>query len=277
MPIIRHAAFEGTHVAFVQNNIRFRSVASKALEYFYNSKAFMLNDLILEKNQFSEVARESLLLLFNSFSPWVSEVEYLLSNRGTFSADDASIIIDRFERIDRHHLNIFDIHKDVFVPRFMSIWLNVHEQTNKAFILRVRQAAGLPTMEAYPSIINALVTMLQSTLYELYEVDCLFGSNFVVERCTANRSNTNKLVAYVDNFALSYYRDTGIFLLNERVKAYLNVCCSDRLPLIIKNYSSEVISVENGEIEGNEPLASLLKQLQTIAAIIEIVSVPPTV
>ena len=48
-------------MAFVPNNIRFRSVTSKALEQFYNAKSYILNELITEKNQFSEVSRELLL------------------------------------------------------------------------------------------------------------------------------------------------------------------------------------------------------------------------
>lgn len=55
-------------MAYVLNNIRFRSVSSKALERYYNSKSFILNVLIDEQRQFSQVAREILLLFFNSHS-----------------------------------------------------------------------------------------------------------------------------------------------------------------------------------------------------------------
>lgn len=263
-------------MAFVQNNIRFRSVAAKSLEYFYNSKAFMLNDLILEKNQFSEVARESLLLLFNSFSLWASEVEYLMLNKPVIGENEINVVVERIEKIHRSHCNIFDIHTDVFVPKFISVWQDAHTETRNAFVLQVRKATGESQLEAYPLIINALVTMLQSTMYELYEIDCLLGSNFVVEQCTANRSNTNRLVAYVDNFALDYYKATGIFLLSERIRQYLLVSCGT-LPLAIKNYSSEVITFSNGLVSGDEPLASLLRLLQEDSRIelLEIVSVPP--
>lgn len=158
----------------------------------------------------------------------------------------------------------------------MDVWLRVHESTHAAFINRLNDAVGISQLEAYPVIIGALVSMLQATQYELYEVDCLLGSNFVNERCTSNRSNTNKLVAYVDNFAMDNYKATGVFLLQERLNAYLDVACTEKLPLVIKNYSSEVISIEDSTIKGNEPLASLLKQLKNIV-ILEIVSVPPMV
>jgi hypothetical protein len=251
-------------------------VAAKSLEFFYNAKAFMLNDLILEKNQFSEVARETLLLLFNSYSQWATEVEYLMLNKAVLSEQEIGIILDRVESIESRHQNIFDIHTSVFVPEFMRVWYDTHKQTKEAFVQKVRKIEGISQLEAYPLVINALVGMLQGTLYELYEIDCLLGSNFVSNRCTLNRSNTNRLVAYVDDFALSYYRDTGVFLLQNRVKLYSGLACTDRLPMTIKNYSSEVVSMVDSVIQGDEPLASLLKQLQDLAIVLEIVSVPPT-
>ena len=259
-------------MAFVQNNIRFRSVSSKALEYFYGSKAFMLNELILERNQFSEVARETLLLLFNSFSSWATEVEYLFLRRNIVTEDDVAILQERLDRVNATHLNIFDVHSELFTRRFIQVWLEVNKGTSEAFAHQMNKAVGLSNMEAYPLIIGSLVNFLQSTLFELYEVDCLLGSNFVVEQCTNNRSNTNKAVVYVDNFAFDYYKETGKFLLLERLRYYRSMACVP-IPLLVKNYTAAVVNLVNGKIEGDKPLADLLRQLQDEEMIIlEIVS-----
>lgn len=259
---------------FVKNNIRFRSVAAKALEYFYNSKAFMLNDLILERNQFSEVARETLLLLFNGYSRFVNELESMMLNRYIMDSSDINQIVGHLESIHQTNCNVFDGHYNLFDPQFIRAWQKTHSQNQNALILRVKGILNLTQMEAYPSIVNSIVYALQATLYELYELDCLLGSNFVTKRCTCNRSNTNKLVAYVDDYALDYYSATGTFLLHERIQQYLGMVC-EPFPLTIKNYSSETVSMLNGKIEGDDPLATLLKQLQEYVTILEIVCVPP--
>ena len=42
-------------MAYVLNNIRFRSVSAKALERYFNAKAFILNELTDDVNYFPNV------------------------------------------------------------------------------------------------------------------------------------------------------------------------------------------------------------------------------
>lgn len=251
-------------MAFVLNNIRFRSVSSKSLEKYYNSKSHILDQLINDKNQFSQVAREILLLFFNSYSDWASRVEYLLLNRSTVEDADVQIIFQRFGEIVESNKQIFSIHGDVFLPAFMNVWGKVHRHIPLNFKRKVRQTKGLSQLEAYPLIIDALVRALESTLFELYEIDCLLGSNLVRKKVTSNASNVDRLVTYVDNDDLMYFRDKGVFVIKERINLYLSTLILPDiiLPVVVKNYSDDEVTLNNGVIIGDQPLAGLLEDLQ---------------
>ncbi len=250
-------------MAYVLNNIRFRSVSSKALERYYNSKSFILNVLIDEQRQFSQVAREVLLLFFNSYSDWASKVESLLLNRNTVEETDLQIIFRRFGEVVEANKNIFSIHSDVFLPQFLDVWGEVHKHIPLNFKRNVRKTVGMSQLEAYPLIIKALVSALQSTLFELYEVDCLLGSNLVARKISTNASMQDQLITYIDSGDLDYYRATGVFIVKERLDYYLaNVILPDIIvPIVVKNYTEENIALRNGVVVGDQPLAKLLTNL----------------
>lgn len=252
-------------MAYVLNNIRFRSVSSKALERYYNSKSFILTELIDERKQFSQVAREIQLLFFNSYSDWATKVESLLLNRNTVDESDIQIIFQRFGEIINSNKHIFKIHSDVFLPQFLEVWGAVHKHIPKNFKRRVRATVGMSHLEAYPKIIEALVGALQSTLFELYEVDCLLGSNLVPKPITSNRSQVDSLITYIGVDDLEYYKKTNIFIVKERLTHYLDkVLLPDIVvPVVIKNYTDDTIALKNGVVVGDQPLGRLLTELQS--------------
>lgn len=251
-------------MAYVLNNIRFRSVSSKALQGYYNSKSFILNELIDERKQFSQVAREVLLLFFNSYSDWASKVEHVLLNRNVVDDSDIQIIFQRFGEVIEANKHIFQIHRDVFNPEFMDVWGSIHRHIPRNFKRKVRRVSGKSQLEAYPLIIDALVAALQSTLFELYEVDCLLGSNLVERKITTNASNPDNLITYIDNDDLSYHRHTGIFIIKERLDFYLEHVVREDvvIPIVVKNYTEEKIELIEGVVVGDQPLAALLTDLQ---------------
>lgn len=251
-------------MAYVLNNIRFRSVSSKALQGYYDSKSFILNELIDERKQFSQVAREVLLLFFNSYSDWASKVEYLLLNRNVLDDSDIQIIFQRFGEVVESNKHIFRVHSDVFTADFMRVWGKVHYHIPQNFKRKVRRVSGKSQLEAYPLIIDALVKALQSTLFELYEVDCLLGSNLVEKRVTTNASNTDNLITYIDEGDLAYYRNTGVFIIKERLSYYLDevILPGIQVPIVVKNYTEEKIELQDGVVVGDQPLAKLLTDIQ---------------
>lgn len=261
-------------MAFVLNNIRFRSVSSKTLERFYNQKAFMLNELITEKNQFSRVARETLLLLFNSYSSWCTKVEQYMLNRSEINHADRLEILKLRKRVELYHDEIYTLHSDVFKPDFIKHWKQVNWLSQQAFDAKLEKIEGVSQLEAYPMAINALIGYLQTCFYELYEVDCLLGGDFVVDRCSCNKSNPHRVLLYVDEFALEYMEDSGMFICGERYKYYRSISCRDA-PLLVKNYSSEEVLFD-GAVCGTGTLATELRKVLDGVQVIDIINAPPT-
>ncbi len=253
---------------FTPNNIRFRSVAAYTLEHFYGTKAYMLDVVINEQNQFSEAAKETLLLLFNTYSKWATDVEQIFLNRPILTRQEIEATLDAEAEVQARHKQIFEEHTQLFLPKFIEIWWSVNALTRKAFHTIIRSVEGQSHLEAYPIIMAALGSNLQNCMYELYEIDCLLGGDFVEDRCSTNRSNSNRMVIYVDNFALDYFYKTGVFMCEERIKYYNTIACR-KLPTLIKNHSTCNLSY-SGVIEGDEPLATLLKRCAEYVDIIDV-------
>jgi hypothetical protein len=251
-------------MAYVLNNIRFRSVSSKALERYYNSKSFILNELIDERKQFSQVAREIQLLFFNTYSDWASKVESLLLNRSKVDESDIKIIFQRFGEVVESNKQIFAIHSDVFRPDFLKVFAAVHKHIPQSFKRRVRENIGISQLEAYPLIIDALVAALQRTLYELYEIDCLLGSNLVAQKVTSNASQQDHIITYIGRDDLRDYRETGSFIAKHRLTHYLEnvVLPNIVIPVKVRNYTEEFVELKNGVVVGAQPISRLLTDLQ---------------
>lgn len=257
-------------MVYVPNNIRFRSVSAKAIAHFYSNKAYILNELLMERNQFSEVARETLLLLFNSYSEWASRIEFMFLNNCTLSHELVEATLAEDDKVQAFHLEVFEEFSDKFEPRFIEAWYNINVHTRNAFRTVIQGTETLSHLEAYPIIMAGLSANLQNCLYELYEIDCLFGSDFVQEQVSTNKSNADRMVVYVDNYALEYYLKTGVFMCEERIKYYATLV-QGRLPTLVKNYSTGIVTYA-GVIEGDEPLATLLKRCAEFVDIIDIIS-----
>jgi len=260
-------------MAFVSNNIRFRAVSACSLEHFYSTKAYILDVVLMERNQFSETARETLLLLFNSYSSWATRVEYLFLNNHVLAQKDIEATLAEDDKVQSEHLEIFELYTDLFTPKFIEVWYTVNVHTRNAFRAVIKSTEGQSHLEAYPIIMAALSASLQNCMYELYEIDCLLGGDFVQDQCSTNRSNSNRMLLYVDNFALDYYFHSGIFMCEERIKYYATIACC-RLPTLVKNYSTSDVSY-SGVIEGDAPLATLLKRCAEYVDIIDIVLPTP--
>lgn len=250
-------------MAYVINNIRFRSVCAKALERYFNAKAFVLNELTDERKQFSKVAREILLLSFNSYSEWVLNVESLMLTSQIIAQEDLDLIYERQDALLQSNNEIFKVHDGVFDPGFVSLWHEVHPHILTAFRGRAQLAVGMSHMEAFPFVIDALVSGLQTTLFELYELDCLLGSDLVRQTCSTNTSHLDHLITYVNREDIAYHSATGKFPLQERLDVYFAKAIRPdvMLPILVKNYTDENVALKNGIVVGEQPLARLLTGL----------------
>lgn len=264
---------------YVQNNIGFRVVSSKNLENFYRFKSSVLFELDNERNKFSGVAKEIMLLFLHKYSTWCTTVEALLINRHVIDETDIQIILQRYGEIVEENRQTFRIYNPIFDPEFVSVWRKNHKHVQYSFKERVRATVGLRNTEAYPLIIDALVQALDSTKYELYEVDCLLGSSYVKKCITTNNSlqgNAN-LSMYVSNDILQYYYEKDVNLIKSRLQFYKETVLQDdvELNLVIKNYTNEKAFKDvAGNIIGSQTLKTFLTELNDLdyVNVVEIVS-----
>lgn len=250
-------------MAYVLNNIRFRSVSSKSLERYYNVKAFVLGEMADERRQFSEVARETLLLTFNSYSVWVLEVENLMLNCPEITEELLDLMLDKQVGLVASNNVILDTHTSVFTPEFIKVWRQVHVHVGLFFKQQAKTIVGLTPMEAYPILLDFLVSALRMTMYELYELDCLMGSDLVVDTVTKNRCHTSTLLTYVTPGDMSYYMSTGKFPILERLRVYEQTILAPGVvvPIIVKNYTEENIALKEGNVVGANLSARLLNKI----------------
>lgn len=221
--------------AFVRNNIRYRSATSKALEGYYNSKAFILNELISSKNGFSETAKEILLLLFNKNADWLAFVEPLLLDKKSVSDDDVSEMKNSLNSVQEEIDQIFKDHPEVFETEFVRHWQHIHEQTRHTMYDAINTAKGMPQIIAFPFATECLVEYLNTTLFELYELDCLLGSDIVKEQASTNHTQPDKLIMFIDDATLRYKNLTGIQPEVARFSYYV-----DELIDVNRSFSVEI-------------------------------------
>lgn len=250
-------------MAYVLNNIRFRSVSSKSLERYYNVKSFVLAEMSDTRRQFSETARETTLLIFNSYSSWVLDVETLMLNSVEVSEDHLDTIFEKQDGLIYAYRKLMESHPSAFNPEFMTVWHRVHQSVLEFFRSQARTIVGLSAMMAYPLLIDTLIDTLRSTLYELYELDCLMGSDLVNKTITTNRCHTSNLLTYISDSDVRHFVTSGKFPLTERLAVYEEMILKPdiEIPIIVKNYTEASLALKEGKVVGENVSARLLNKL----------------
>lgn len=234
-------------MTFVRNNIRYRSAASKALEGYYNSKAFILNELINPNNGFSETAKEILLLLFNKHADWLAFVEPLLLDKKSVSESDVAEMRQALVTVTQGISHIFEEHQEVFDAEFVRHWQHIHEQTQFTLHDAMGMAKGMPQIIAFPFATECLVEYLNTTLFELYELDCLLGSNIVKKRVSTNTTQPEKLIMFIDDATLRYRNLTGSQPEVDRFTYYVDelIDVNHSFSVEVRDYSRSGDRAEN--------------------------------
>lgn len=205
---------------FVRNNIRYRSAASKALEGYYNSKAFILNQLVTPENGFGEDAKEILLLLFNKHADWLFHTEALLLDKCEVSARDVERMQTDLKNVTSSVADILRKHTEVFNQEFVAHWTAIHAQKHKVLMAMVEDVVGMTQIIAFPYVTECLIEYLNSTLFEIYELDCLLGSDFVRTSLSTNNSHPHTLVLHIDDISVHYASIKGVSAEMERIAYY---------------------------------------------------------
>jgi len=245
---------------FVRNNIRYRSASAKALEGFYNSKAFILNETISSKHGISETAREVLLLMFNTHNNVLYFVENQFLDKDVILADDTNIIGNELRKSFKGICEIFDKHIDIFDSNFIRHWIKIHQQLLFAFYHSIDCAAGKPPILAFSFITESLIAYLNATMFELFELDCLLGSNIVKRKVTSNQSFPDGLILYMDDLTQTYEDQTGVCSEVERLLYYVETLISvESFNIEVRDYSNRY----EDTVGGTKASSNLLQKLKS--------------
>tara|TARA_B100000700_G_scaffold101966_1_gene115008 strand:+ start:58042 stop:58836 length:795 start_codon:yes stop_codon:yes gene_type:complete len=253
---------------FVRNNIRYRSAASKALEGYYNSKAFILNELVLPANGFSETAKEIILLMFNKHADWLSFAEPLLLNKSEVSGDDLDQMLSFLDSVSLDINEILEEHTDVFDPGFVRHWNHIHRQAALSVQEALRSVEGMSQIIAFPYATECLVEYLNSSLFEMYELDTLLGSDIAREQMSTNRAQPEKMTLYMDDTTIRYGQSCDAHPEIERLEYYVDNILDrrKRFQIVVRDYTSKA-SIEDARDESFEELSVYLAGLQCVESV----------
>lgn len=246
---------------FRRNNIRYRSASAKALEGYYNSKAFILNEIINKKHSFSETAKEILLLLFNTHNEGLSRIETLLLDKESVSFTDVEAIVTVLKENFQFVTTTFDQNIDIFDSNFIRHWMKIHKQPLHTLYSSAAEALNKIPILAFPHITESLVAYLSATMFELYELDCLLGSNIVKRRVTTNDSFPNGVILYMDDVTMTYGKQTGTIPEMERFLYYVETLIAEdtkSLVVEIRDYSK----LFEDKLGSTKASSSLIKDLK---------------
>jgi hypothetical protein len=227
---------------FFSNNIEFRVHSSRALEKWKNVQAFQLNQLVNGRFKFNPTRREVLLLKYDLWSRWLYEIENLCvelsgdHQEKSTTESDIGYIIKLAEKTATAYEDIMlRQHPERFDPEFIEIWLEQHDHIFQYMINTIKTFVGLSFDRLFTDIVDVLVDVMQYTLIEIHELDCIL-----------NTSPGNPQVFDYTPFIV-------ITSLTERAMSEFNVCLMcERLQIYrkyfnfteiyLKNYTDEVIS-----------------------------------
>lgn len=231
---------------FFPNSIEFRIVSSKAMEKFKNVQSFQLNQLVNGNFYFPQDRREILLLKYDMWSRWLTEVENCFiqhhENSDTVREQDIDLILALAEKTaEKYELIISNEHQGHFDENFSKIWINIHHGAFKFLISELASLRG--TYEkVFTQIVDLICEALQYTLTEIHELNEMFKN-----------PEADEIFLVVTSFCKRYYQKNGQCLISHRAQQY-----QKNFPFTkvwFKNYTDEklpeglISSIENLSLE----------------------------
>jgi len=219
---------------FYNNNIDFRIASSQALEKFKNVQSFQLNQLQNGKFFFPQEVREILLLKFDMWSRFLTEIENFFveldnshhdvePNEIDFIISLANITNDKYKSIMTTAPT-----KEYFDEEFSNIWLEMHEDMFQLMLLEIGEMSGNHKV-AFACLSDILCRVMQYTLIELHELNELMQS-----------SNKNETFLVVTQLCSHFLQNTGVCLLSRRAQVYKKYFNISKIWL--KNYTDSPIT-----------------------------------
>jgi anion-transporting ArsA/GET3 family ATPase len=228
----RYSEYLGSY-HFFPNSIEFRIVSSKALEKFKNVQSFQLNQLVNGKFFFPQDRREILLLKYDMWSRWLTEIENLFIELHETSdgirQKDIDAVVDLAQKTANKYVTIIkEEHNAHFEPEFADLWIQSHDASFKFLLDSFRKLNGSYEL-SFIKIVDLLCEALQYTLAEIHEMNEMFKDS----------DNTSAFIVVTD-LCKRVERESGKILAAKRLTTYkrkFNIT-----NVWFKNYTDEPIS-----------------------------------
>jgi len=213
---------------YAENNIQFRVVSSKMMERFKSTQSFVLSEMIHGEYKFSKTSKEIAILAMDSIFGWVVSLENYLIRDGVdnFDSNAKEFAISKALEIERYYVSIIEDRDDIFDPRFVKVWKKNHILKLNLVLDILNKLEGMSDIEAFSTVVNTLIEMMDSIKFELYEMDYLISGGTTPFLCM-----TDLCILVAQEFKL--------FILPERAKMYIEEFGIED-GFVFKNYSQEI-------------------------------------
>jgi len=215
---------------FVPNNIGLRKITSLCISKYKEAQAAALYDLSSSPtHQFSDTAREVLLLKYDIWFKWIIEIEDVL-RRKQLSEDTRQIILEISNALEEEYTSTVLQYKDIFDQKYIKVWIKVHSFLHKYLKVKITQISIKDISKFMIEITDTLITVMHNTLFELHEIDSLFKGN--------------ALFISFDDICIDYHKIlNNECLMAERLGVYDRSFSDLSKDIIIKDYSkSEILT-----------------------------------
>lgn len=160
---------------FTENNIQFRVISSKLLERYKGAQSFVLSEMIHGKFKFSRTAREIAILAMDTTFAWLIQLEnYLIRDESNiFDKNAVDFAINTMNEVDSYIVSLVETRSDVFDHKIATPWRMIRISQVDLVEKVIRSTEELRDIEAFSTIANVIIEMIDTLKFQLYEIDYL--------------------------------------------------------------------------------------------------------
>ncbi len=217
----------------IKNHLNYRITASKCVERFRNLQAFSLNEV--QNNyvySFNEVSKSSIVLQFDIWNTWVVFLEKRLLELDDCLVNDSVYAAIKHTAREKYRRYVETLQtSDLFPHEFSHVHIKTNGVMFDRFTKNLEKVKNKTAIDAIVFLVKKLEAFLESSLFELQEVDYLVfksssddNSPFIsIDQQDLNDANNNKEISTVKR--ISIYRQM-FKLKNVIVKSYIEGPCN---------------------------------------------------
>lgn len=222
------------------NNADFRIFSSKKIMLYKEMQIICLTEMTTGEYKFPNGVKEIFLLKLDLWFRFLLDIErYFINCRRDFIREDnIKYILSACElTYDKYNSIIKDeIKNNNFDMKVYKVWFDIHEPLYKLLIDTIKKQKTIDSFTAFTNITDTLTLILNSTLYELFEIVNLEGLYI-------NTKEDVKFVCYTDICPI-YNKNYGsdddyVPLIVQKINIYKKEYDIDKI--YIKDFSTKGI------------------------------------